>query len=152
VRFAELRVKSDYTVFATFEQTCTGCIQELTHWSAPGGLLDLCQANPGRCQVLALETGFPDSLDFAKHHDGVMASLQPHGIRAPVVLDQEPYGDDGQGYIRRVFDGYLSARFPRWEMGYGTVIYDREGLIVADFKPGTPGDPVLDAVRRLTGL
>jgi hypothetical protein len=164
--FATWRQKARYTVLSAwgaYPLPCGSCIEELQRWSGEGALLDYCAARPTQCQMAALETHLPEAdsgKTLAGFYDGILHGdgadfdgFAALGIRVPLLLDPRPEGDDPQGYLRRIFDGYLVASFPDWGKEYRTVIYDREGKIVAAFRsmPGAAEDPVLKTLRRLLG-
>lgn len=166
-KLADLRRKAKYTVVTAFGYMCSSCILELQHWSEPNQLIDFCAARPGDCQLAAMETGeLPAGQTLADYHDGIVHGSPDFDgfdalhIRAPLILDPldkyllPNYADN----LDRFFEGYLIATSPNpaWWGDPRTVIYDREGKIVGQFKsePPAPGedDPVFKKVKELLGL
>jgi hypothetical protein len=168
-KFSSLLTQAEYTVVAAwgaYPIPCSSCIAELKHWSAPGQLYDFCKGRQNQCQIVALETHLPDEggdQSMESFFDGILYGdgetfdgFQALGIRVPLVLDPVPlYGDDGRGYLKRFFDGYLVASMPSLGFEYRAVIFDREGKIVSAFKAAPPGDngvdPVLQTLQRMIG-
>ena len=81
----------------------------------------------------------------------VREAMAGEHITIPLLLDSTPYGEDGMGYLKRFFDAYLFTTFPNWEGYFGTVVFDREGKILAGFKSESPGevDPVLSYIKKI---
>jgi hypothetical protein len=154
VNFSELTQRSKFTVFTAFDRLCGSCLEELAHWSGAAvkkddeSLLSFCEKDPDFCQVIALEAELarPNTAqgrdDF--YHEIVNNYFKPNGIRVPLFLDVNSFNDYG-----RIFESYLTNTHPNWDGVYGTVVYDREGKILKDFKsegPKTP-DPVLTTLK-----
>ena len=157
VTLSEIVSQADYTVVNVFGNGCSSCAAELKHWSAPGELLDFCEKSGGKCQVLALDEAYPDDLSATEYHKvmtqggtlfGFMEvdGTEAQGIRVPVIVD--PVSSENFG-INRFFQGYLAGQLPHWN-GFGTVVYDREGKIIAEFS-GDHGseDPVFAKIKKL---
>jgi hypothetical protein len=148
--FAELRRAARYTIVNSFSTICGSCITELKHWSAPGNVVDFCAARPGDCQIVAVERtdGVEQSAGLAGYYDDVMKVFASEAIRVPMLLDPTPVDD----YLARYFDGYVCALKPAWGGLYGTLVYDREGKIVASFDPadeaGSRQDEALEFLRK----
>jgi len=158
-RFGDVRPLARYTVVSAFGKLCTSCMSELKHWSKTGELVDYCAASNGGCQVFGVENGLPEDgqsideyLGALQNGDDFFDGFARMGIRVPYAIDPQPMDDaDGLGYLRRFFDGYLMAQFPGFGLDFRTVIYDRDGRIVAVFKAeGVTGDdPVLTRLKSL---
>lgn len=164
--FADMRRKAAFTVVTAFGSMCSSCILELKHWSEPGQLVDFCAARPDDCQVRALETGeLPAGQTLAQYHEGILNGTPGFdgfaalGIRASLVLDPLPkyLPPDFTDNLDRFFEGYLIANSPNpeWWGDPRTVIFDREGKVVAQFKSETPpageDDPVFKKLKALLG-
>jgi hypothetical protein len=133
--FATTRRQAKYTVIHTFATSCDSCRAELQHFSAEGGLLDRCQARAGLCQMAAVESGEPE--------DGQAASLPSYltsveswasglNIRVPMWIDTRLTAGDWTKDWVRFLKGYVVA-LAGGESGYRTVVYDREGKVLASF-------------------
>lgn len=162
--FAERRLKAQYSIVASvgvYPVPCGSCIDELVRWSEPNQLYDFCSERPTFCQLLYVDYNYPDrpGQTLAQFYDIVVngdgrryKGLAANKIRIPLILDPNPKnGDDGQGYLKRMFDGYMLAARPDWKTDPRTFVYDREGKIVAQFRSESPGDeePVLAKMQRL---
>lgn len=152
VDFSEWRNLSQFTIVNAFGESCSSCMAELKHWSRSGGLFDVCEKSPGFCTVGVVENGLPESA-FSKpgsidsraldtYLNGIFGTLVGRGISAPfIMLDPySPENDGGQGYLKRFFDGYLSARNPEFGFDFRTIVSDREGKILGVFKAVPPED------------
>jgi peroxiredoxin len=150
--FADFRHQAEYTVLFAFEKTCDACQKELIEWSKPGGLVDICAASGGQCQIKGLEISVPpEGVSVTDHLSSVQAEVDALGSRVELFLDPKPYGEGATEYLERIYDGYISAKFPEWE-GYGAVIYNKEGLIVGSYKsedPAVHGDHVTKKLLKL---
>lgn len=131
--FAGLRRAARYTIVNSFSTVCRSCITELKHWSAPGNVVDFCAARPADCQIVTVERtdGVEENGGLAGYYDDAMAVFQSEAIRVPMLLDPTPVDD----YLARYFDGYVCALKPEWGGLYGTLVFDREGKVVASFDP-----------------
>jgi hypothetical protein len=131
--FADVRRAARYTIVNSFSTVCGSCITELKHWSAPGNVVDFCAARPGDCQIVTVERtdGVEEDAGLAGYYDDVMKVFESEAIRVPLLLDPTPVDD----YLARYFDGYVCALKPGWGGLYGTLVYDREGKVVASFDP-----------------
>ena len=158
--FASWRQQARYSVVSAFGKLCQSCMAEFKHWSEPGGLIDWCAARPGDCQVIGIENGLPEPgqteaayLEALIFGDAGFEGLASLGVRVPVGLDPQPFDDfDGNGWLRRYFDGWLMAEFPEFGLDFRTVIWDREGKVVGVFKAEAPQsgeDPVLVRLKSL---
>jgi hypothetical protein len=155
ISFSDMRRTTEYTVLFAFDQYCTSCQKELAHWSKKDGLLDICIDKPESCQIIALETSHPgEDEDLEAYRVGLEdGPLKEAGNRISVTIDPQGYGEDGMGYLKRIYDGYLTAKFPEWE-GYGAVIYTKEGIIVGSYKSEDPSehdDLVTERIKELLG-
>lgn len=168
VNFSDLRASTKYTVLNVFGESCSSCMAELKHWTRAGGLFDTCARKPDFCAVVAMENGLPDSafagpgpvnpLEMDRYLMSVDRTLRGRGILMPLLMldPYSPENDEGKGYLKRFFDGYLSARNPELGFDFRTVISDREGKILAVFKAAPPepakGDHVEDFLFNLGRL
>ena len=149
-----IRQGADYTVVGAFDRYCAGCIDELEHWSAAGQLADFCGSSSGFCQIFALEAELarPNTPDgrAAMYYDIKSNFLTPRGVEVPLLIDVDEFGDD----YSRIFYSYLTPLNPDWGGRYGTVIYDREGKILAAFPGGVvhDPDPVLATLETLRSV
>ena len=141
--------QAKYTVIAGFGPTCSGCIEELEHWSEAGELAGFCKDSNGFCQVFALDENLPRPntpqgrrarFDLVKDN-----FFRPSHVKVPLLLEQEVFSD----YFGRLYQSYLSLYF-KWQ-SYGTVLYDREGKIIYDFPGGKvyKPDPILKTLQTL---
>ena len=152
-QFSEMRKQSKYTIVNVWTggpPPCSNCIDELSHWSEPGGLFEFCEQNSHECSVVALETGVPDPVTdqaMSDYFDGWINGIpgdfdgfKAMGIHADVMLDPHPnWGDNGDEFKDRFFDGYLQASRPDLYTNPRSIIYDREGKLLATFE--TPLEP-----------
>lgn len=150
ITFDTIRDRSKYTIVNVFGESCGSCKAEMNHWSRSGGLFDHCAARPEFCQVLSLENGLPESafngpgpvdpIEMTVYLRQLNDRMAVDGIRIPfLMLDPySPENDLGYGYLRRFFDGYLSARNPHLGFDFRTVIYDQEGKILGVFRAVPP--------------
>jgi len=147
--FSEIHSKSAYTVVAGFDVGCGSCVEELQHWSLSGSkhLLDFCRSSQGFCSVVALETYPAYNMTPAQQYEEVKTSLASLNIRVPLVVDRQTFATD----FSRFFEAYLAPRHQDWQGLPGSVIYDREGKIVASFRSTGPKepDPILGALKYL---
>lgn len=150
-RFADWRRQAKLTVVNNWGEFCSDCVKELKKWSEPGELFDYCHARPKDCQLGAVESGVPDAgQSLSEYHQSLVAKFSAPGkeVRVPILVDPVPNPDD-ENYQHRLFAGYFTALFPEWGNVYRTVIYDREGKIIAAFKSEAikGQDPVLQSVK-----
>ena len=160
VDFSEWRNHATYSVINVFGESCSSCMAELKHWSRPDGMFDLCNKNPDFCIVGTVENGLPDSAYIApgpvdrKEMDTYLArvseALGARGISAPIIMldPYSPENDSGRGYLKRFFDGYLSAKNPDLGFDFRTIVSDREGKILGVFKATPPDAGKVDHVEE----
>lgn len=161
VSVADIIPQSQFTVFVNFDFYCTGCIEELALQSQPGPkyLYDYCAKHPSFCQVYALERKYmpydygmsiEEGYDFGK--DLFRSNLEENGgaVRVPLLIEREAI----PGNYTRFSDGYLVPLFPNWDHNFGSVIMDKEGKIIADFKSegAVEVDPILATLKKLEGI
>lgn len=150
VTFDVTRSRSKYSIINIFGESCGSCLAEMNHWSRPRGLFDVCADDPDFCQVISLENGLPDvafngpgaidPMEMQLYLQQLRERMSASGISLPfLALDPySPVNDDGFGYLKRFFDGYLSARNPELGFDFRSVIYDREGKILGVFRATPP--------------
>lgn len=160
VDFSEWRNHATYSVINVFGESCSSCMAELKHWSRPGGMFDLCNKNPDFCIVGTVENGLPDSAYVApgpvdiKEMDTYLGriseALNARGVSAPIIMldPYSPENDSGRGYLKRFFDGYLSAKNPEMGFDFRTMVSDREGKILGVFKATPPDAGKVDHVEE----
>jgi hypothetical protein len=163
MNFSEWRSKADFSVINVFGESCGSCMAEMSHWSRPGGLFSLCQETPDFCSFAALENGLPASAftgpgmlsgqELDSYLSGIRSTLQNRGIFIPTLMldPYSPENDGGLGYLKRFFDGYLSAKNPELGFDFRTVVTDREGKILGVFKATPPEDGKQDHVEEFLG-
>jgi hypothetical protein len=154
ISFSNLLQDADFTIVAGFDVACSSCVEELKHWSEEPTtehpelqLFDYCKSSNGLCQILALETYPPFGQTPQQMYEEIKPQMGSLGIRVPLLVDREKVENE----FSRFFEGHLSAKFPEWEGLPGTVIYDREGKIIASFKSQLPGerDMVFETMKTL---
>lgn len=141
--------QAKYTVVAGFAPTCSGCIDELEHWSLDGELADFCEQSEGFCQVFALDENLARPTNTSgrlrRFNQTQNNYFKPRNIKVPLLLEAEIFSDN----FGRFYQSYLSLYF-KWG-SYGTVIYDREGKVIFDFLGGKvyKPDPILKILKEL---
>ncbi len=158
VSFAQIRQKSKYTVVAGFDPGCGSCVDELKHWSEPSQtreeprLMQFCKEQPDFCQVYALETysvSGRGAASVADLYEQIKREMDDLSLHVPTLVDRQEVGDG----FSRFFEGYLAPLHRgQWPVGEpGTVIYDREGKILAGFRSvgAVEPDPVLQVLKTL---
>ncbi len=166
IDFSALRAGAKYTVVNVFGESCASCMAEMKHWARTGGLFDMCARDPQFCFVGGIENGLPEQATPAGSDPAAMdryliqidQTLVSRGVRMPLLMvdPYSPENDGGKGYLKRFFDGYLSARNPELGFDFRTVVSDREGKILGVFKATPPepakGDHVEDFLFNLRRL
>jgi hypothetical protein len=159
--FAEVRRQNQFTIlnlWGAYPSPCGSCVEELKHWSQAGGLVDFCAERPGFCKVYAMEPNLPDpqtAASMTERYRGLLLGndvfdgFGPLNIRTTLLLDPSPTVIP-ESYVER-FYGYLQALKPEWLSDFRTVIYDREGKIVATYKVTLEGevDYTFEKVKEL---
>ncbi|NBQ52040.1 MAG: hypothetical protein EBU49_00450, partial [Proteobacteria bacterium] len=160
VDFSEWRSHATYSVINVFGESCSSCMAELKHWSRPDGLFDLCNKNPDFCIVGTVENGLPDSAyagpgpvdlkEMDTYLSRINDALVARGISAPIIMldPYSPENDGGRGYLKRFFDGYLSAKNPELGFDFRTIVSDREGKVLGVFKATPPEATKADHVEE----
>ena len=160
VDFSEWRNHATYSVVNAFGESCSSCMAELKHWSRPGGLFDLCNKNPDFCIAGAVENGLPDSAytrpgpvdlkEMDTYLRQITSGLTARGISVPILMldPYSPENDNGRGYLKRFFDGYLSAKNPEMGFDFRTIVSDREGKVLGVFKATPPEAGKVDHVEE----
>lgn len=161
--FSEWRSGADFSVINVFGESCGSCMAEMSHWARPGGLLSMCQDDPGFCSFAALENGLPPGAltapgtppaqELDAYLNSIRSTLQGRGIFMPALMldPYSPENDEGLGYLKRFFDGYLSAKNPELGFDFRTVVTDREGKILGVFKAMPPEAGKQDHVEEFLG-
>lgn len=151
---AVLRAKAKYTVVTAFDRYCGGCLEELQAWSEPAELNDYCAKSRGFCQVVALEaelapTNLPDGRR-SFYHEIKADFFAANHISVPLLIDELQVGEG----FSRIFEGYFTPMYPQWGGVYGSVVYDREGKVMAQFKSqgAHAKDPILALLKTLKNL
>jgi hypothetical protein len=137
--------KKRVTVVSVFGELCTGCWEELSTWSKPNSLADLCTKES--CQIITIENGVPEEEPTEKRWPRIHALMEKKGVDK-FWLALDPLPSDGDAWKNRYFDGYLSTKFPEWEGLFGTVLYDETGTIFATVKGGGDPEEVTKLVRN----
>jgi|GEM_PF-1642774 len=169
IDYSVLRMGAKYTVVNVFGESCASCMGEMKHWARPGGLFEMCARDPQFCFVGGIENGLPAAVmsrdngpagpaDMDRYLIQIDQTLVSRGIRLPLLMvdPYSPENDGGTGYLKRFFDGYLSARNPELGFDFRTIVSDREGKILGVFKATPPepakGDHVEDFLFNLRRL
>lgn len=160
IDYSVLRTGAKYTVISVFGESCASCMAEMTHWARPGGLFQMCETDPQFCAVAGVENGLPESafagpgpvdpFEMDRYLIRIDQTLVSRGIRMPLLMldPWSPENDGGKGYLKRFFDGYLSARSPELGFDFRTIVTDREGKILGTFRATPPESATGDHVEE----